>query len=481
MIPTGGISSPFIWYALNPILVAASFLTPLFCWGILILLLSSTTYIAYSMYQWNSFFQLIEESFSVFLVCILITILARLFSEYIQDLNQKANLLIKQQEDLNYSNEKLKETNQKYEETLEQIISLYHLMEKFVTEKSHRSLTSEVTNSLIKCTQSNEAFFWLTDPNHERSVLSNRTNNKELEEVLLKEWNQIRGKRQAFATILDKDLYWLKVVRTSKNIGVLGIRVINHQEMRDSYFLLQPFEFLAELSEIMLEQIHLEQMKDKMILIEEQNRIANEIHDSVSQRLFALVFALHSLQSRSNTITKEELTKESKVLTQSANTIIKELRSTIYRLSSVKKGEKPFIVQIKRYLEEYAHLNDIKIKQDITGNEALIENDVKKALYRIISEACGNSVRHGRCNLINIEMRLNKETVELLIQDDGIGIDVKKVIGNNGNGLGLVNMQRMVQSLSGQFSINGSKEKGTTINVEIPNIRAYKKQGVAIS
>ena len=49
LIPTGGISSPFIWYALNPVLVAASFLTPLFCWGALTFYLGSATLIAYRL------------------------------------------------------------------------------------------------------------------------------------------------------------------------------------------------------------------------------------------------------------------------------------------------------------------------------------------------------------------------------------------------------------------------------------------------
>ena len=85
---------------------------------------------------------------------------------------------------------------------------------------------------------------------------------------------------------------------------------------------------------------------DQIIIIEEQNRIANEIHDSVSQRLFGIVYSLHSLQDKSENITREELNKEYKFLSKTANTTIKELRSAIYRLSSVKKGEKPFQILV---------------------------------------------------------------------------------------------------------------------------------------
>ena len=79
LIPTGGISSPFIWYALNPVLIAASFLTPLFCWGVLTFYLSSATFIAYSLFHKDNMVMIFEENSYIYLVCLLITLLARLF------------------------------------------------------------------------------------------------------------------------------------------------------------------------------------------------------------------------------------------------------------------------------------------------------------------------------------------------------------------------------------------------------------------
>ena len=61
LIPTGGISSPFIWYALNPVLVAATFLTPLFCWVALTFYLGSATVIAYYVFQVDSLVMILDE------------------------------------------------------------------------------------------------------------------------------------------------------------------------------------------------------------------------------------------------------------------------------------------------------------------------------------------------------------------------------------------------------------------------------------
>src|SRR4051812_25209099 len=69
LIPTGGISSPFIWYALNPVIVAASFLKPLFCWVALTFYLGSATLIAYLLFPSHSITVLFQDKSYFYLVC----------------------------------------------------------------------------------------------------------------------------------------------------------------------------------------------------------------------------------------------------------------------------------------------------------------------------------------------------------------------------------------------------------------------------
>ena len=154
-------------------------------------------------------------------------------------------------------------------------------------------------------------------------------------------------------------------------------------------------------------------MKNQMVIIEERNRIANEIHDSVSQRLFGIVCSLHSLQAKSREMTTEELNEELQFLSQSASTTLKELRAAIYRLSSTKNGEESLFVRLQTYLDEYARLHAIRIDCQLTGDEATISDALKQALYRIICEACGNAVRHGQCQVIEIRLSLLDENTIL--------------------------------------------------------------------
>lgn len=470
LIPTGGISSPFIWYALNPILVAASFLTPLFCWAALTFYLGSATIIAYYIFQVDSMVMILGEKSYFYIVCLLTTLLAILFSKVTTELDSNKTSLIEQHEQLVLANHKLSETNTKYEYTLDHIMTLYHLMENFSSAKGPKILIGEITDSLLTCTQSDAAFFWLTDINHHDGHLATTGNNLVLEIDLEREWGSIRKEKEPFAHEIGNDLYWIKVIRTTENIGVLGINISRPNKDKIPFLLKRTFGFLAELSEIMLERIHMDKMMDQMGIIEEQNRIANELHDNVSQRLFGIVYSLHGLKVKSKSMTTEQLNDEYQFLSESANTTIKELRSAIYRLSSLKNGEKSFLFRLKTYLEEFAKLNDIQIEHQITGDESLIPAELKKGLYRIISEACGNAVRHGECHVINISFSLLADKTILSIQDDGIGINVHMTKDKKNPGIGLVNIQSIVRDFDGMFSIDDINGVGTILKIEIPSI-----------
>lgn len=412
LILTGGISSPFIWYALNPVLVAASLLTI-------------------------------------------------------------------QQEKLIQANKKLTMKNQKYQETLEHIMSFYRLMDNNFSEKSPEKVIRETTASLMDYTQSEAAFFWLTDLHHQNSYVANMTCNRNLEVDLEKDWYSIYEKKEAFSREMNNEVYLMKVIRTSDHIGVLGVKISSDSDAEKPFLFNRTFEILAELSEIMLERIYMDRITEQMIVVEEQNRIANEIHDSVSQRLFGIVYSLHGLQAKSSNITREDLNEEYQFLSQLANTTIKELRAAIFRLSSVKKGDQPFVVRVKKYLDEYARLNDINIDYQMTGDESFISDKLQEALYRIICEACGNAVRHGNCTVIDLKLSFAEEKTVIVIEDDGIGIHAHVHKGEREQGIGLLNMQSSVNSFDGTFSIEGISEFGTTLKIEIPTIKMPKRQEVA--
>lgn len=98
------------------------------------------------------------------------------------------------------------------------------------------------------------------------------------------------------------------------------------------------------------------------------------------------------------------------------------------------------------------------------GHQEIKENDLKKAVYRIICEAVGNSVRHGKCSRIMIVLKIQKEYIELDITDDGVGFDLDK----GSKGLGIQNIHNLVYYFNGSIDIESRLGKGTAIHIKFP-------------
>jgi signal transduction histidine kinase len=266
-----------------------------------------------------------------------------------------------------------------------------------------------------------------------------------------------------------------------KNYGLIGITIKpNEKKINQQY--IEQLNFISELSAMILDRFYLEQMSDSLIIAEEQNRIANEIHDSVSQRLFSISCAIHEVMKKSKKISIEQLQEKLMCIQDAANISIKELRRTIYGLSYRKSGEGIFQLDIEKLLKDVAKLNNVDINFKMSGNEEHLSSPLKKALYRIVSEATGNAIRHGKCSRLDIHLNIDNTMTNLFIKDDGEGFILQNVYQQKDTGLGITNMKHLVESFNGRILIDSTLKKGTTIEITIPNNKVNKIQegGMAI-
>ena len=103
----------------------------------------------------------------------------------------------------------------------------------------------------------------------------------------------------------------------------------------------------------------------------------------------------------------------------------------------------------------YTHLDvykrQVDIHLDIEGKHELLTNTQKMALYRIICEGIGNGLRHGKAKAINITLGIDLDLITLTIRDNGRGFDYKRFMNSKQGGLGIKNMNYLVQSLQGDL------------------------------
>lgn len=476
LIPTGGIESPFIWYALNPVLVAASYLPFYFCWVNLTIFLVCETLISYGFFQHSSTIgELLNENAYLFLVFILITLIVQMLSRLTKKLDHHSRTLELQSEELNRTNEALLRTNQMYKQSINHIMSLYQAVEAFSSQDTLENLQVIFAEYARKLTGAEASFFWMAPYKESKSTIAvcNMEGDKQKNQIkkIIETMVIPSGKSGAFFEIPFNESRFLcaMVESPSQQYGIIGIQI--NEERDDSPVDNTPMRqlsFLADLCAIVLERYHLEEIADRFLIIEEQNRIANEIHDSVSQRLYSIVCCIVVLTSKYKSDINGELGKQLELIRDTATQAIKELRASIYQLSSKKRKEKSFSRTLQEYLESFSKLNGVSLELNISGDENMLSSRMRKILYRIIRETTGNAVRHGECSKLGVHINVKSNNVRLRIKDNGKGFSVAKTMEEPNQGLGLYNVKSLIESLNGRMLINSRTDEGTVIDISIP-------------
>lgn len=290
---------------------------------------------------------------------------------------------------------------------------------------------------------------------------------------LLLAWSQMRFDPRPFTEKIkdpssghEGELICVPVKTHSECLGLLAAVKLGTFYRTEE--IVQTLAFLADLSAVTIERNMGEVFADRLLIIEEQNRIANEIHDSISQNLFSIVYAVEAL-TRGNEKLPPEVRSSLKVVRDVAARTAKELRILIYRLSPRQKENK-FVLEIKSYLEEMEKLNNINISLDIRGQEEYLNPATCWSFYRILKEATGNAVRHGKCTEIKVKLEITPFVTKMKISDNGKGFavsDITKKRKSQGK-LGLFNMQELMGNLRGELEITSSPGQGTCVTCSVP-------------
>lgn len=219
---------------------------------------------------------------------------------------------------------------------------------------------------------------------------------------------------------------------------------------------------------IMLKRIDLEEIGGGLIASEEQNRIANEIHDTVLQKLFAISCNVFILENQCEALSTKQMQDQLRQIKVSIDGTMKELREAIYGLSWEKQGSDTFKTKLNDYIKELRQLHGIAIELSIEGDTQNVSVNQKTALYRVICEAINNGIRHGKADNIQVVMKIEDTATFARIKDNGIGFENDKHKVRTKGGLGLRNMYKIIGLLRGTLEIRTKEGKGTTVELTLP-------------
>jgi signal transduction histidine kinase len=201
---------------------------------------------------------------------------------------------------------------------------------------------------------------------------------------------------------------------------------------------------------------------EDLATVQERNRIAREIHDSLGHSLTA--FNLHVEAAlrllKSDPEEAKDLLIDAKKLGSQA---LREVRESVATLRSSPLQGKTFEAAIGQLCEDFTRLTGIVPTQDFAVT-APIGAEVEMAFYRIIQEALTNITKHAQATNVSLRFSQTATHINLLIQDDGQGF----VMAQTTTGFGLQGMRERVEALGGSCEVSSAIGAGCRISIQVP-------------
>ncbi|MGW3036876.1 GAF domain-containing sensor histidine kinase [Streptomyces sp. NPDC001178] len=222
---------------------------------------------------------------------------------------------------------------------------------------------------------------------------------------------------------------------------------------------------LAQHAAIALTNARLYERSRELTIAEERSRLAHELHDAVSQKLFSLRLtaqAAAALVDRDPSRAKGELQQVAALAAEAAD----ELRAAVVELRPAALDEDGLVATLRTQIQVLDRAHTARVTFDTCGVRALPAAQ-EEAVLRVAQEALHNALRHSGARQVDVTLARRDGGTVLRVTDDGSGFDPKS-IRRAGRHLGLVSMRDRASGVGGVLTVESAPGKGTTIEMEVP-------------
>lgn len=225
--------------------------------------------------------------------------------------------------------------------------------------------------------------------------------------------------------------------------------------------ILQQAELTREHNQQLIEELKSTQQKLKeLAVMEERNRLARDLHDSVKQQVFAISMQLGAARTAlSETDKSYPSVVEAERLAQQAGA---ELTTLIHELRPPTLERQTLSVALQGFLSEWSRQTGLEVDSAIEANLTLT-TPVEQALFRVAQEALSNVARHSSASRVAVTLANENDEVKLTIEDNGTGFDLERAA----KGVGLDSMKERLASVDGTLEVSSSQSKGTRVTAKI--------------
>jgi signal transduction histidine kinase len=202
-------------------------------------------------------------------------------------------------------------------------------------------------------------------------------------------------------------------------------------------------------------------------ILDERQRMAREIHDTVAQGLAGIIAQLHAAdgtdeeaQRRRHLDSAVELARES----------LAEARRTVQAIGPPTLDAAQLPEALAEVSAKWSEANAVPVEMVTTGDAKPMHPEVEVTLLRVTQEALQNAAKHSRAGRVGITLSYMEDQVALDVRDDGIGFEPAKTKADKKQGYGLSAMRQRVGRLAGSLSIESEPGRGTVVSAIVPAI-----------
>ncbi|MEU7278003.1 GAF domain-containing sensor histidine kinase [Streptomyces sp. NPDC045431] len=222
---------------------------------------------------------------------------------------------------------------------------------------------------------------------------------------------------------------------------------------------------LAQHAAIALTNARLYERSRELTIAEERSRLAHELHDAVSQKLFSLRLtaqAAAALVDRDPARAKGELQQVAALAAEAAD----ELRAAVVELRPAALDEDGLVHTLRTQIQVLDRAHSAHVTFDARGIRALPASQ-EEAVLRVAQEALHNALRHSGADRVEVSLHRHGQGALLSVTDNGKGF-APRAVRRAGRHLGLVSMRDRASGVGGKLTVQSEPGKGTTIEMEVP-------------
>jgi NarL family two-component system sensor histidine kinase LiaS len=266
--------------------------------------------------------------------------------------------------------------------------------------------------------------------------------------------------------------FLIVLVQTSNILATQGIRqnlrlILQNKSIRatadEDQLLLQLSEKVTSLTRQVQMIDNQDLVKREEIVEDERRRIARDLHDTVSQELFATSMILSGLTSNLSSISSDNMNHQLQTVKQMIETAQRDLRILLLHLRPSELDGKSLVEGFDLILKEVSDKSSIEVQ--FKHEVKLLPKLVEEHLFRIAQEIISNTLRHAHAKHLDVYLIQSDSELQLKMVDDGVGF-VNNDQQNISYGLG--NIQERVEDMAGTIKIRTAPNKGVAIDIRIP-------------